>query len=56
MVGLWTAVRIIDEVRHYESICKRKPSDILGLAMLAWFAILADPPQRPSETYAMDGS
>lgn len=28
---------------------------LLGLAMLAWFAYsLADPPQRPSETYAMD--
>lgn len=28
---------------------------LLGLVMLAWFAYsLADPPQRPSETYAMD--
>jgi hypothetical protein len=27
---------------------------LLGLVMLAWFAwSLADPPQRPSETYAM---
>jgi hypothetical protein len=28
---------------------------LLGLMMFAWFAYsLANPPQRPSETYAMD--